>query len=104
MKWRTDIEFLTIGVLHFRVWTVTGLGLLCNTITIPLNINGILLTCGFYQEETYIGDATGNLQVWSNNKYKYSLPSQEGVALDAMYVREDIVVTGGRDHKINIFQ
>lgn len=66
LKWIDAENFVTIGVKHFKVWTVSNKSIKGKSGIFNKNCN-ILCCLGVKDNNIYVGASNGHLQVWSGN-------------------------------------
>ena len=66
LKWVDDDNFVTIGVKHYKIWTVSGKSMKGKSGSFGKNCN-ILCCMEIRDGKIFVGASDGALQLWSGN-------------------------------------
>lgn len=101
LAFKNDTEFASAGVKHFMTWKV---GTNLKSTRGNFNKNDMRIgSCKFNGDNCLTGSITGELYIWSGQAIKETKKLHER-PLDAIFVNQKYILTGGRDLKVHILQ
>lgn len=101
IAWQDDKQFATVGAKHFKLWTVNA-GNISGRMG---NFNGKDQRIGsiaYNGNVALTGCFTGELFCWNGNTLGKVAGKHHAKLIDAITVTGGMVITGGRDSKINV--
>ena len=101
MAFRDDTSFVTVGVGHFKLWTI-GKGLKAVNATWETPEDRSIGCIAFNGKLALTGSSLGTLMVWADNKVTSSTKQMHSRPIDSICVSKTHVFTGGRDQDIHI--
>lgn len=69
IKWKSDTEFATVGVHHFRIWKLHNGGLTQRRGILGKTISYRFLCVAAYGDDYLVGGIDGALSLYKENKY-----------------------------------
>ena len=91
----SENSFVTIGVKHFKNWTISGKSMKGTSGAVKKYCN-ILCSCVVRDGKAYVGASDGSLQVWQGSSITKSVKVHSG-AIHALCLHEDKLLTGSSD-------
>jgi len=102
--WKDEIEFITVGLKHIKLWTLNGRNLTSQKGvygSVPKEAH--LVACYAFNKKTCVsGDAKGNLVTWSGRSATKAIKAHNG-GLWALHSTKDKLFSGGQDGFIKVF-
>lgn len=98
-----ESSLVSVGVKHFKRWEIKGPSLKCIGKGQFGKSCNILCCAEVKNGQVFVGAGDGSLQIWSgtsikNEKHLHKKP------LDTIRCLENVILTGGKDAKINILK
>ena len=100
LKWVDEDNFVTIGIKHYKYWTVSGKSMKGKLGSFGKHCN-ILCCMEVKNSSIYTGSSNGEFHKWSGNSISKSFKLHKG-AIHAITLTESKILTGGSDHTIKI--
>lgn len=101
---KTNTEFVTIGLKHIKFWTLNGRSLTTNKgIFGSIAIESLIcMTYAFDNNSMFTGDAKGNLILWTGRNATKSIKAHNGSCY-VLYHKNNQLYSGGQDGIIKIY-
>ena len=100
LVWTSDTNFATVGIKHYKYWTLSGNSLSGKNGLFGKNNNKLVCVSKF-GNNIVAGAVGGDLQVWSGNSCSKTVKLHK-ICLDALCVVDDsTLLTGGKDCMVN---
>jgi len=104
LAFKTNNEFVSIGLKHLKIWTINGRNL--NAAkgifgSIPVD-SLICMTFAFDSKTLFTGDSKGNLILWNGRNATRSIKAHNGSCF-VLYHKNNMLYSGGQDGIIKIF-
>lgn len=100
LAWISETEFATIGVKHFKFWTLSGCQLLGKKGSFGRN-NPLLLCIAIQGSNIFTGTSTGTIIRWTGNAAVKSTNIHTR-AVDSLWASSTSIVSGGKDGFVHI--
>ncbi len=104
MAFKSNNEFVTIGLKHLKIWSLNG-----RNLTSAKGIFGsipvdslICMTFAFDNKTLFSGDSKGNMILWTGRNATKSIKAHNGSCF-ALYSKNNMLYSGGQDGLIKIF-
>lgn len=104
MAFNNNNEFVTIGLKHFKLWTLNG-----RSLTSAKGIFGsipieslICLTYAFDNKTLFTGDSKGNMIIWNGRNATKSIKAHNGSCY-VLSQKNNMLYSGGQDGIIKIY-
>jgi microtubule-associated protein-like 6 len=112
LKWKNDTEFVSVGINHFRLWTLQVGGLASKRGVLSKNNSNKYLVVNFNNDDCLVGASDGSLQIFKGNTWANSIAVHDnGKPLEAISVTKELyqhnlliisILTGAKDGKVNL--
>ena len=100
LSWLDAETFVTVGIKHYKVWTVADKKIKGKTGVFGKNCN-VLCCVAVKESNIYVGASDGSLQAWSGNSCSKSIKIHEK-SLNVIKVMNNVILTGSRDESVAI--
>ena len=100
IKWIDEDNFVSIGVKHYKYWTLNGKSVKGKTGIFGKNCN-ILCCVAVRNSQAYVGASDGSLQIWSGNSCSKNIKAHSK-AIHAICLTKDMILTGSSEENIKI--
>ena len=100
LKWIDEDNFVSIGVKHYKYWTMNGKQIKGKTGSFGKNCN-ILCCVSVKDSKAYVGASDGSLQIWSGNSCSKNVKVHSR-AIHAISLTSNMILTGSSDETIKI--
>jgi WD40 repeat protein len=102
MKWVDEDNFISIGVKHYKYWTVNGKSMKGKSGLFGKNCN-ILCCLEVREGKAYVGASDGSLQIWSGNSCEKRIKAHDKKAIHAICLTRNVILTGSSDETVKLF-
>lgn len=100
---KNDTEFVTVGVRHFKAWTMNSGTLKGKNGSFQKGkYSNMVVNCTFYKDTCITGTIKGEVLIWSGNSVTKCIAGKHEGPVDAIEVHGDLIFTGGRNGNIAI--
>lgn len=100
LKWIDEDNFVSIGVKHYKYWTLNGKSVKGKTGSFGKNCN-ILCCVAIKDSKAYVGASDGSLQIWSGNSCAKNIKAHSR-AIHAICLTDNMILTGSSDETVKI--
>jgi len=92
IKWKNDTDFVTVGINHFKLWTVGVGGLSSKRGILCKNASTKYMVVGFNNEDCLLGASDGTLQIYKGNAWVNTVINvhENGKPLEALTVAKEL--------------
>ena len=101
LKWLDDDNFVSIGVKHYKYWTMKGKQIKGQRGSFGRKNCNILCCVAVRDSKAYVGASDGSLQIWSGNSCSKNVKVHTR-AIHAISLTGNMILTGSSDESIKI--
>ena len=98
---KSDSEFVSVGLKHFKTWTLNS-GALQSKRGLFGKYDNRVLCCEFAGDMCIAGTLGGSILVWNSNSVSNHIQGTHTRPVDAIHVNKNFVFTGSRDGTVVI--
>ena len=101
---KSETEFATVGIKHYKFWMIKDDGIVCKEGSFGPNDSRIDNKLGLIKlsKENFVtGSVSGEVTLWREENIKF-MKKLHSKNVDSMSVKDDFIMTGGRDFQIVI--
>jgi len=106
LLWDTDSTFITWGVRHYMYWTFKGTSVTGKNCKPSSGFKDIITSGCVYKDKAFHGASNGEFSVWSKGGFQQGLKDKQkphaSCIDDIIVVQDKYILTGGKDHSINV--
>lgn len=97
----SENEFITVGIKHYKLWTLTGTKLTGKKGVFNKNDN-VLLSLTIVENKVYTGTSAGTVVKWNLLESEAGVQVHAG-SVDSLWSNKEFIVTGGKDGFVFVF-